>query len=156
MDVFILRLKFRLVCYACRYACSWLCVFLCHSFSHPFTLSNTAESLLLFLLSPSNCFCRDNKNISDLWEHQGGLRKAIKSYWLEVMSQHVLWPWFIWLASVSLHHSTSSLLPEPHPCCSVICTPIKKYCSVWCRVAEATLCWICLSVYLFKCKSSFE
>lgn len=26
----------------------------------------------------------------------------------------------------------SSLLPQPHPCCSEICTPIKRYCCLWC------------------------
>lgn len=105
---------------------------------------------------PMEYFYRDNNNISDLWEHQEGLRKAIKKLLAggNIATRVVT---LIYLAGLCITASQHlSLLPQPHPCCSEICTPIKRYCCLWCKVDKATFCWICLSVCLFKYKSSLE
>lgn len=81
-------------------------------------------------------FYGDNNNISDLWEHQEGLRKAIKKLLAgSTIATHVVT--LIYLAGLCITASQHlSLLPQPHPCCSKICTAIKRYCSVRCRTDQ--------------------
>ncbi len=119
------------------------------------TNKHTAECVII-LPQLIEYFYRDNNNISDLWEHQEGLRKAIKKLLAggNIATRVVT---LIYLAGLCITASQHlSLLPQPHPCCSEICMPIKRYCCLWCKVDKETFCWICLSVCSFKCKSTSE
>lgn len=123
------------------------------------TLFHTLKRIPECVIAPPQLieyFYRDNNNISDLWEHQEGLRKAIKKLLAggNIPTRVVTLIYPAGLCITASQHL--SLLPQPHPCCSEICTPIKRYCCLWCRVDKVAFCWICVSVCLFKCKSSLE
>lgn len=102
---------------------------------------------------PIQCFYRANNNISDLWGHQEGLRKAIKKLLAggNIPTRVVT---LIYLAGLCISASQHlSLLPQPHPCCSEICTPIKRYRCLRCREDRAAFCW---SVCFFRHKGILD
>lgn len=123
---------------------------LCHSSSHPQTRS---WRCVILPPHPMECFCRDNNNVSDLWERQEGLRKAIRKL-LVGSNIPTCVVTLIYLAGLCITASQHlSLLPQPHPCCSENCIPINRYHCLRCGVREATSCWICLSVCLSNVKA---
>lgn len=78
-------------------------------------------------------FGGNNNSVSDLWEHQEGLRKAIKELLAggNIPTHVVTLIYLAGLCTAASQHL--SLLPQPHPCCSEICTPIKRYRCLWRR-----------------------